>query len=68
MSCKVFSGEFESLDDSSKYLSTFTKRLGGGWVYSSGCVDGLDSSLELWLFKAPANRVKCLNYQKQNVT
>lgn len=53
ISCNVFNGELESLDDSSKYLSTLMKRFCSGWAYSSGCVEGLESSLELWLCKAP---------------
>lgn len=65
ISCNVFNGEFDSLDDSSRYLSTFTKRFCGGWAYSSGCVEGLESSLELWLFKAPTFIHKQMNHGKK---
>lgn len=50
---ELFSGEVDSLDEFSKYLSIFIKRFGSESIFSSGYVEGLHSSSVFRIFRVP---------------
>lgn len=50
---ELFSGEVDSLDEFSKYLSIFIKRFGIESILSSGYVEGLHSSSVLRISRVP---------------